>query len=107
MIKLKPPKFNNSKESVCKSCFCLSVVLFVLSLVVQIAVTNKYSIKGGEMMDLEYQKESLSREISALKLEVSEVASLSNVEAHALSLGFSEYSSRIVVVGSSQFAAIR
>jgi hypothetical protein len=105
MIKLKLPQFNTSKDNVCKVCLYLSLALFITSLMLQITITNKYSIKGGEMVELEAKKETLNRDLSALRLEISETSSMSSIEIQATRLGFSEYTSPIVALGTPQFAA--
>lgn len=105
MLKLKLPKFNSSKDNVCKVCLYLSLLMFITSLLLQITITNKYSIKGGEMVELEAQKSELTRELSALRLEISETSSMSNIESKAAVLGLSEYTAPIIALGTPQFAA--
>ncbi|MBI2415001.1 hypothetical protein HYV31_04170 [candidate division WWE3 bacterium] len=107
MIKLKLPKLNISKEAVCKGSFYLTLTLFLISLVLQIVITNKYSIKGAELATLKEQEIVYVREISALKLAISETSSLAEVERKAIALGLVEYTSPIASITSSQFAAAR
>ena len=114
MIKLNLPKFNISKEAVCKTSCYLALVLFIASLVMQIFVTNKYSIKGAEMVSLKNQESLIAEEISTLKVSIAELSSLTNVENNAIALGFSEYmlpiasiNSSIASITNSQFVAVR
>lgn len=107
MKKIKLPEIKLNKHKLGKIAFILSFFAFVSSLGFQVALTNKYAVKGYEMTDLISRQDQLQTELSLLKIEISEISSMKNVEERAYQLGFVEYSERIAVIDSSQFAAIR
>lgn len=104
MIKIKRIKFK--KDKVCKACTKVSFLLLTVSLFLQVVITNKYAIKGGEMAELQDNQFFLEKEVSLLKLEISEVSSLALIEESSRSLGFVDYNEPIAVISSSQFAAL-
>ena len=85
-----------------KGSFCL----LLISLTLQVAITNKYAIKGGEMVSLQGEQFSLEKDVSLLRLSISEVSSLALIEERAEKFGFVEYNEPMAVISSSQFAAV-
>ena len=106
MKKMKLPKIKIEKESICSFCAKGSFLMLVGSLALQVSVTNKYAVKGPEMVALIKQEQVLQKEVSLIKLEVSEVSSMAYIEARAAELGFDEYDLPVAAITPSQFAAL-
>ncbi|OGC47153.1 hypothetical protein A2886_00715 [candidate division WWE3 bacterium RIFCSPHIGHO2_01_FULL_42_13] len=104
-MKLKLPKIKTNKANLLKLSTKLSFFLLILSLTAQVVITNKYAVKGNEMAALLNRQETLEREVSSLKLEISRISSLALIEEHAYALGFQEYNQPMAVISSAQFAA--
>ncbi len=104
-MKLKLPKIKTNKASLLKLSTKLTFFLLVLSLTSQVVITNKYAVKGSEMAALLDRQETLEREVSSLKLEISRISSLASIEEQAYALGFLEYNQPMAVISSAQFAA--
>lgn len=107
MKKIKLPKIKLTNRQFSKVALIMSFIAFIGSLTMQVVLTNKYAIKGSEMTDLISRREDLETELSLLKIRISEVSSMKEVEKKAKELGFVEYTESIAVIDSSQFAAIR
>lgn len=90
-----------------KICAVFTFLILVASIIFQVSITNKYAIKGSEMVELSGREASLKREISILQLQASELGSMSKIESQAQNLGFVEYDKTIAVIASSQFTAAR
>lgn len=103
---MKLPRIKIEKNKFTSFCAKGSFVMLVGSLALQVAVTNKYAVKGSEMVSLMDQEQQLQKEISLLRLEVSEVSSMAYIETRAAELGFTEYNSQVAAIGSPQFAAL-
>lgn len=65
-----------------------SLVIFLLTLLTQLFITNDLAIKGKEIVDLDIKRVALEKEISVMQLEQSNFSSLSKIEERALKLGF-------------------
>jgi hypothetical protein len=104
---MKLPKINVKKENICSFASKLSFVLFVVSILTQVFITNKYAVKGSEMVFLQEQKDSIEAHISSLELEASQLASLSLLESRADELGFIKYDAPLTVISSAKLAAVR
>lgn len=89
-----------------KTCLKCSFLLLVVSLSLQVAVTNTFAIKGEEMLTVENTKRDLEKSISILKLEIAKISSFSNIESVAVALGFEAYNDNIKTIGSASFAAV-
>ena len=103
MIKRKQNKKTKTSKIILRS----SIALLFVSIIAQIVITNNSVVKGGEFNELKERKQALNEEISDLELEISNVSSLSALEAKAKKLGFVEYTQPIAVIEPSQFAAAR
>ncbi len=67
-----------------------STFSFILTLAVQMYVTNGLAIKGKEIVQLEQRRAQLEKDISELALEQAKYSSLKYVEEQAYSMGFSK-----------------
>lgn len=89
----------------CKLIFFTSTVVFILSLVGQLYVTNHLAVKGREMVQLQEQKAQVSKEISELKLEQSKYTSLHYIEREAYALGFVKNDSYVSAIAPTTSTA--
>lgn len=99
-------KIKLNKQRVCVVGARCSLVLLIVSLTLQVVITNEYATRGNEMVVLQEKEHVLKRDLSFLKLKLSEASSLTHIEQKAYKLGFQEYDEPIAVIGSSQFAVI-
>jgi hypothetical protein len=60
----------------------------ILSILAQIVVTNKLSLRGNELVNLETSKQQLQKDISRLEFDESKLSSLSYLDSEAKKLGF-------------------
>ena len=90
-----------------KTCALLTFLILVASIIFQVSITNKFAVKGSEMVSLKNQKSSLEKEVSLLQLRASELGSMSKIENEARQLGFVEYNQSVSVITTQQFAAAR
>ncbi len=102
MNKRKLPKFNIS----CKACLIASFALLVLAVLTQIVVTNSVSLKGNELAQLQDRKALLTKDISRLAYEDSNLSSLSYLEVEAKNLGFVEMTGRIYSAGTFEGSSV-
>ncbi|MFZ5424813.1 MAG: hypothetical protein ACOZAO_03330 [Patescibacteria group bacterium] len=94
-----------NKYSLCKFAARLSFLFLIVSLFAQIYVTNKAAVKSVDMGDLASSKVQLEKDIQTLNLKLSEVSSLSYIEAKALANGFVPQEGAVQVLGPIPFAA--
>lgn len=92
-------------DKILKLSTILGGVLFVLTLTLQVALTNKFAVKGIEMESIFQRREVLARDVSNLELELSKISAMGNLESKATELGFVDYESQISVISSSSYAA--
>jgi hypothetical protein len=107
MKKIRLPKIKLNKHKVCKTTAAVSFLCLAASVFLQVAISNKFAVKGSEFLALKDQKESLEKENSLLKLKISEASSLAVVEDNAEELGFVEYNKSVGVIAPPQFASAR
>ncbi len=88
-----------------KIIFAISFGLFIITLILQVSVTNGLAIKGKEAQELLVQKSNLENQISELKLEKSKYASIAYIETKAKELGFVENSSYVVAIKADTYTA--
>lgn len=100
-------KTTQKRNKVCNIIFVSSVVLLIVSLMVEITITNKYAIEGKRFTQLKSKKHALNNEIEDLELEISKLSSLYTLEEKAKELGFVENNNIIAVIEPSQFAVAR
>ena len=100
MIKL-PNKLN-----IFKIAFRFSGVLLVISVLLQMFITNKLAAKGAELVELDNKKSQLEKEISKLEFEDSSLSSLAYVEGKAKLLGFIKLSDNILAIKAPSTAAV-
>lgn len=100
MIKL-PTKLN-----VFKIAFRFSGVLLVVSIFLQMFITNKLAVKGAELAELDARKSQLEKEISKLEFEDSSLSSLAYVETAANALGFVKLTSNILAIKAPSTAVV-
>ena len=72
----------------CEKCFKLTFCIMILSILAQIVVTNKLSLRGNELVNLETSKQQLQKDISRLEFDESKLSSLSYLDSEAKKLGF-------------------
>lgn len=94
------------KQNFTKTCLKISFLTLVVSLSLQVAITNRFAIKGEEMLALEDTKVTLEKEISVLRLEIAEISSFNSIENKALALGFEAYNDNIKTIEPASFAAV-
>lgn len=73
-------------------------MLFTLSIIGQIYVTNTLAAKSKELVGLTKHKVQLEKQLSELKLAQSEVGSLTKIEARAVELGFVQNTNAIATI---------
>ncbi|HXK52708.1 hypothetical protein H6802_04190 [Candidatus Nomurabacteria bacterium] len=81
-------KTNKSTFDFCKAMLAVCVLIFTLSLIFQLSISNNLAVKGKEMSALMREKTSLLSEISELELESAKYSSLSYIEKQAQEQGF-------------------
>ncbi len=86
--------------------YFLSISLFFVSLIIQVYLSNKYTIKSDDIVSLETKKIALEQEISKLEQETTAISSLSKIESKALVLGFIKSSVPLSVVSTPPLAAV-
>lgn len=102
MTKRKLPKLNIS----CKTCLLGSFTLLILAILTQIIVTNSVSLKGNELTQLQDRKAHLTKEVSRLAYEDSNLSSLAYLEVVARDLGFVDMSDRIYSAGTFEGSSV-
>lgn len=89
----------------CKYIFRLTLAIFIVSLGFQLFISNKYAVKGMEMLKLKNRKDVLASEILNMQLEASSISSLMYVEEKAKELGFVELEGEINLIDTPHVAA--
>lgn len=100
MIKL-PNKLN-----IFKIVFRFSGVLLVVSVLLQMFITNNLAVRGAELVELDNKKSQLEKEISKLEFEDSSLSSLAYVEGKAKLLGFIKLSDNVLAIKTPSTAAV-
>ena len=102
------PKLNGSLGggNIFSALYFLSICLFFVSLITQVYLSNKYTIKGDDIISFETKKLVLEQEISKLEQEATSISALSRIESQALRLGFVKSSKPLSVVSTPPLAAV-
>lgn len=88
-----------------KIILAISFGMFLITLVIQVSVTNNLAIKGKEAQDFLAQKDTLEKQISELKLEKSKYASIAYIEDKAKDLGFVDNPNYVVAIRADTHTA--
>ena len=86
-----------------KTLFFFFFFAFLLTLGMQIFVSNRFAVKGVELSSLLDRQKELEKEIYAQELKLSQLSSLSYIEKLATRNGFVS-SSQVVYLDSPTFA---
>lgn len=95
-------KITNCRKS--KAFFMLCLFGFLITLGIQVFVSNRYAVKGAELSDLLEKQKELEKDIYAQELKLSQLSSLAYVESLAIKNGFIAITD-IVYLDSPTFAA--
>jgi hypothetical protein len=87
-----------------KTLFSICFFGFLLTLGMQMFVSNRFAVKGAELSTLLERQKELEKEIYAQELKLSQLSSLSYIEKMATKSGFVS-SSQVVYLDSPTFAA--
>ncbi len=87
-----------------KAIFALCMCGFIASLFSQVVVSNQYAVKGAQLETLLSKQTVLEKDIYALELKISQLSSLSYVEAQAKRQGFTQAGSEVVYLQNPSFA---
>ncbi len=87
-----------------KAIFAVCVCGFIASLFAQVIVSNQYAVKGTQLKTLLTRQTILEKDIYALELKISQLSSLSYVEAQAKRQGFTPAGSEVVYLQNPAFA---
>jgi len=99
MIKL--PNINKLSKNI----FVFATFFLILSISLQVFISNKYAVKGSEMVELTARKKSLEREVSKLNMYLSCISSMFYVETRARELGFVQFDGKVNTIDSVPVAA--
>jgi cell division protein FtsB len=99
---IKLPK----KVNIFKVIFKLSAVALVLSIFLQMYVTNKLAVKGAELVELDNRKVQLEKEIAKFEFEDSSLSSLAYIENKAKETGFVKLTDDILAIKVPATAAV-
>ena len=86
------------KNSIAKTTLIVNIVLFLLSLVFQLIVSNATGLKGEELAKLEKEKSLLQKQVSDLEYQSFSLSSLALVEQRAYALGFEKIKESIAAL---------
>ena len=81
-----------------KIIFSLSVILFISSVGIKFFFCSSVTVKNAEFEQASTKKSELKREIEALKVEESSLASIGTLEKMSKELGFVEMEERLVSI---------
>lgn len=86
-----------------KTIFCFCLFGFIITLGMQMFVSNRFAVKGAELSTLLEKQKELEKEIYAKELKLSQLSSLAYVEKAASKSGFVS-STHVVYLDSPTFA---
>lgn len=82
------------------------MVIFIVSLLAQMYISNTTALKGKDFQHLHEQKAKLEKELALLKYEDSRLSSLEFVEERAVQLGFVELTEPLLSISSPALASL-
>ncbi len=97
-LKFKP---RISPETKYPKLFIFSVGFFVLSLTLQVLLSNFIAFKSSQLTEQYAKKTALEKEIASMEYQDSVLSSLNNVEARAVSLGFTPFGQNVIALNIS------
>ncbi|HLB51761.1 hypothetical protein A3F07_01030 [candidate division WWE3 bacterium RIFCSPHIGHO2_12_FULL_38_15] len=97
------------KKSIAKTTLIINIILFIISLIFQLVVSNATGLKGEELAALEKGKTQLQKEISELEYQSYNLSSLVLIEKKANEQGFEKIKEAIAALpklSDSQVAVV-
>ena len=99
-------RFNlNSKLINLDTLLFVSFVVFIITTLLQLYLSNKYAVKSMELSNTISQTKEVKKQISIAKSQLYSMSSVSNIEQKAVLLGFNQNASPAKKIPELTFAA--
>lgn len=96
----------NNNNQIYKYLCILSLGIFVITLGLNLYVSNRATIKGKDLQSLYLEKTQIEKDISFLEYEDSNLSSLVAIQTRATTLGFEELKEPLATISSAPLASL-